>query len=91
MRAVLERLRLEQYAEAFDEAGFDDASFLATLGEEKLRRFGMGVLGMKVGHAEKLALKFEEAHAMVQEAAAVAAGGQTAGGSAEASKKQRLA
>ena len=46
---------LGQYAEAFDEQGYDDLDYLKTLSEEKLMKVASDV-AMKPGHAGKFAL-----------------------------------
>ena len=56
MRAFLAAIRLEQYAEAFDEQGYDDLPFLRRLEEEHLKEICDSV-NMKPGHAHKFELK----------------------------------
>ena len=48
------QLRLEQYAEALEELGYDDLNYLSMLGPDKLRQIGTEA-GMKLGHAAKFA------------------------------------
>lgn len=51
---VLAGCRLEQYAAALEEQGWDDYEYLTTQPFEQLRQLAIGV-GMKAGHATKFA------------------------------------
>ena len=52
VRALLVDMRLEQYAEAFDELGYDDMHFLLSLAEDELKEIAEAV-HMKPGHRLK--------------------------------------
>ena len=56
VRALLEKMRLEAYADAFDEAGYDDAEFVLALdGDTENGQLAqmMNDVGMKLGHKNK--------------------------------------
>lgn len=53
VREMLIALRLEQYAEAFEEEGFDDLPYLCSLDAASLAEVASTV-NMKPGHAMKL-------------------------------------
>lgn len=59
VRTFLAAIRLEQYAEAFDEQGYDDLPFLRRLEEEHLKEICDSV-NMKPGHAMKFVMKVRE-------------------------------
>ena len=52
VREMLVGCRLEQYADAFDEQGYDDLPYLLELDEDGLREVA-STLQMKPGHAAK--------------------------------------
>ena len=54
VRALLERIRLEEYADAFEEAGYDDVEYLLTLNATSLREVAAEVGMTKRGHVWKL-------------------------------------
>ena len=56
--AILDELGLAAYVHKFDESGFDDVEFLRVLSRAELMEVCTGSLGMKLGHAMKLAWKF---------------------------------
>ena len=51
--AVLERMRLGEYAAGVEEAGYDDLPFLLEMDDDGLAEVAATV-GMKPGHAQKL-------------------------------------
>ena len=53
VHVMLRRARLESYAPAFEETGFDDLDYLMSLDSERLADVGASV-GMKVGHLARL-------------------------------------
>ena len=53
IRKLLRAYRLEQYADAFDEQGYDDLPYLRELDEESLRKVVKDQIGMKPGHMER--------------------------------------
>ena len=53
VKAMLTQLRLEQYAAAFDEMGYDDLSYLQSLTPGEIAEVAANV-AMKPGHAQKL-------------------------------------
>ena len=53
IRKLLRAYRLEQYADAFDEQGYDDLPYLRELDEESLRKVVQDQIGMKPGHMER--------------------------------------
>ena len=53
VRLALEALRLEIYADAFEEAGYDDLAFIQSMGQDDLKTLGE-VVQMKPGHFHKL-------------------------------------
>ena len=55
VRKLLVEYRLEQYAERFEEEGFDDLEYMRGLGVEKLVSTLREVVQMKPGHAMKFA------------------------------------
>ena len=61
VREMLESFRLEQYAQAFDDAGYDDLQFLLEMSEDETRSL-VGDVGMKPGHAHK----FRDLHRRAQ-------------------------
>ena len=52
VRTLLQRFRLEQYAEAFDQKGYDDVDFLSRMDGARLETL-IADVGMKPGHAAK--------------------------------------
>jgi hypothetical protein len=56
VRASLVEMRLESYASALEDHGWDDLEYLATLDDERRREIGISV-GMKPGHAAKFAAR----------------------------------
>ena len=50
--AMLQSFRLEQYAAAFDEAGYDDVGYIRILKDDALSEL-VETVGMKPGHAAK--------------------------------------
>ena len=65
VRRLLTTARLEQYAAAFDEAGYDDISYLLSIAgqAEALRELASHV-GLKPGHAARFACELREAAAL---------------------------
>ena len=59
VRAFLDAIRLDEYAEAFDEQGYDDLPWLSRLGDDLLRQI-CDSLGMKPGHSMKFVMKLRE-------------------------------
>jgi hypothetical protein len=59
VRAFLGGVRLGEYAEAFEEQGYDDLPWLSRLGDDLLREI-CDSLGMKPGHAMKFVMKLRE-------------------------------
>ena len=54
VRALLASYRLEQYAEAFDEQGYDDLPFLRMQSKERLEALLKDGIGMKPGQCVRL-------------------------------------
>lgn len=59
VRAFLDAIRLDKYAEAFEEQGYDDLPWLSRLGDDLLRQI-CDSLGMKPGHSMKFVMKLRE-------------------------------
>jgi hypothetical protein len=65
VRACLASMRLDEYSEALDAAGFDDLEFLCTLSRGELTKIGREYAKMKPGHAAKFADKLSAAAAIL--------------------------
>ena len=59
VRAFLDAIRLDEYAEAFEEQGYDDLPWLSRLEDDLLRQI-CDSLGMKPGHSMKFVMKLRE-------------------------------
>merc|ERR1712216_142815 len=56
VRSVLKSYKLDQYAEAFEEQGYDDIPFLRSMSEDELMAVLREQIGMKPGHAMRFAM-----------------------------------
>ena len=50
VRAALEELGMQQYVDAFEEAGFDDLTWLQRQTSERLQQIARDYVQMRIGH-----------------------------------------